>query len=63
MGSRITKYALPESAASCPRSDCVYNEHGTCDEVLINYENSDAECHEMSPKAVLILIDEGTTNE
>jgi hypothetical protein len=47
----------------CPRSLCVYNEDGICDEPWINYGNSDAECHDMTYKEVVTMLDVEATNE
>jgi hypothetical protein len=44
---------------TCPRVFCVYNEDGKCDEPYINYGNGDAECHDMSYKDVVTMLEVG----
>ena len=53
----MSKYSIPEHEMWCPRHDCVYNSAGLCDEPRINRGNGDAECHRMSVKDVLQMLE------
>lgn len=54
--TRIPAHCLPHRPTPCPRTGCVYNQAGICDEPRINKGNSDAECHRFLNKAVLAML-------
>lgn len=53
---RYQRTHLPGEPTHCPMSACVYCVDGTCDDPRINKGNSDAKCHRMSNKVVLVML-------
>jgi hypothetical protein len=52
---RVSKYQLPRQAI-CPFESCVYSANGFCDDVRINKQNSDSDCHRITNAELLKLL-------
>lgn len=53
---RITIHSLPSTPTPCPKSHCIYNMAGFCDDPQANKTNNDAACFRMSSKSVIAFL-------
>lgn len=59
MTRRIQIYEIPNEPSTCPIFGCVYNSGtGCCDEPQTNKGNSDSDCHDMSNKMLLEILEQ-----